>query len=44
MPLIYGRMTNSEDPDEPSHLDLHCLQNDLFWSSELKGLKFISPG
>ena len=36
-------MTNSVDPDEtahyePSHLDLHCLQKHLSWSTRLKGL------
>ena len=37
-------MANSVDPDEtardePSHLDLHCLNRYLFWSVGLKGLK-----
>ena len=37
-------MANSVDPEEtdhyePSHLDLHCLQKYLYWSSGLKGLK-----
>ena len=36
-------MANRVDPDEtardePSHLDPHCLQNYLFWSTRLKGL------
>ena len=36
-------MSKSVDPDEtagyePSRLDLHCLQRDLIWSAELKGL------
>ena len=31
------------DPDEtaryePSHLDLHCLQKYLYWSTGMKGL------
>ena len=39
-----NRLTNSVDPDEtardePSHLDLHCLQSSLNWSSEMKGLQ-----
>ena len=39
-----NRMTNSVDPDEtardePSHLDLRCLQKCLFWSAVLKGLR-----
>ena len=37
-------MTNSLDSDgtahyEPSHLDLHCLQKYLSWSTGLKGLR-----
>ena len=37
-------MANRIDPDEmahnePSHPDLHCLQNYPFWSADLKGLK-----
>ena len=40
---IKYRMTKSVDPDEtaryePSHLNLHCLQGYLFWSTMLKGL------
>ena len=40
---INNRMANSVDPDEtarnePSHLDLHCLQKYLYWSSGLKRL------
>ena len=31
-------MANSVHPDEPSHLDLSCLQRCLFWSARLKGL------
>ena len=36
------RMANSVDPskmprDEPSHVDLRCLQMYLFWSVGLKG-------
>ena len=36
-------MANSVDPDakahyELSHLDLHCLLRDWFWSAGLKGL------
>ena len=39
-------MTNSLDLDEtahyePSHMDIHFLQKYLFYSPELKGLKFI---
>ena len=33
---IKNRMTNIIDPDETSHLDRHCLQKHLFWSTELK--------
>ena len=37
-----NRMANSVDPDEmasnePSHLDLHCLQRYLYWSAGMKG-------
>ena len=40
---IKNRMANSVDTDEmahyePSHLDLHCLQRYLYWSSVTKGL------
>ena len=40
-------MTNSVDTDEmarnePYHLDLHCLQRNLFWSTELKRLRSIT--
>ena len=36
-------MTNSVYPDEtarhePSHLDLHCLRRNMFWSAGIKGL------
>ena len=36
-------MANNVDPDEttryePSHLDLHCLQNYLYRSTGIKGL------
>ena len=27
--------------DEPFYLDLHCLQKNVFWSAELKGLKHM---
>ena len=37
-----ARMANSADPDEtalePSHQDLHCLQNYRFWSEGIKWL------
>ena len=38
-----NKMANSVDPDEtacykPSHLNLHCLQKYLFYSTGLKGL------
>ena len=38
-------MANSVDPDvtaqnEPSHLELHCLQKCMYWSGEIKGLTF----
>ena len=38
-------MANSADPDEtahdePSHQDLHCLPEKLFWHARRKGLKF----
>ena len=38
-----NKVANNVDPDEtahyePSHLDLHCLQNNIFWSAGLKGL------
>ena len=41
---IKNKMVNSVDPDEtaryePSHLELHCLQNYLFWSAEFQVLK-----
>ena len=37
---------NSADPDEtahhePSHLDLHCLNKSLFWSTVLKGFSLV---
>ena len=40
---IKNRVTNSLDPDEtghdePSQLDLHCLQRCLLWFTGLKGL------
>ena len=40
--LIIARMANSVDPDEtahdePSHLDIHCLQMIVFYSTWLKG-------
>ena len=39
-------MADSVDPNEmahyePSHLDLHCLHRDMFWSVGLKGLNLI---
>ena len=42
----HTRMANSVDPDETaryelSHLDLHCLQNYLYWSVVMKGLRDI---
>ena len=41
------KQTNSVYQDEtsryiPSLLDLHCLQTDLFYSAELKGLKLVN--
>ena len=41
-------MANSVDPDEtahdePSHLDLRCLQKYLSWSARLKGLTLKTP-
>ena len=43
---INHRTTNIVDSDEtaryePSHMDLHGLQNYLFWSAKLKGLNGI---
>ena len=35
---IKKKMANSIDQDEPSHLDLHCLQKCLSWSTGLKWL------
>ena len=29
-------MVNSVDPEETSHLDLHCLQRYPYWSVEIK--------
>ena len=39
-------MANIVDPDEtaryePSHLDLHCLQRYVFWSTGLKELQIL---
>ena len=39
-------MANNVDPDEmahyePSHLDLHCLQQYPYWSLGMKGLELI---
>ena len=41
-------IANSLDSDEtahcdPSHLDLHCMQNYLLWSTGLNGLRSVSP-
>ena len=35
---IKKRMTKSVDPEEPSHLHLHCLQSCLVWFTSLKEL------
>ena len=37
-----NRMANSVDP-EPSHLDLHCLQQYLAWSIRLKACNLSFP-
>ena len=42
-----NRMANSVDLDEtahnePSHLDLQCLQKCVFWFTRLKGLKQVT--
>ena len=37
---IYDRIANSVDPDETSHLDLHCLQRHLCGSAYIRGLKY----
>ena len=47
-----NRMANSVDPDETAHyeptahyeqscLNLHCLQRYLYWSADMKGLKYV---
>ena len=40
---INNKMATSVDPDEtapdePSHLDLHCLERYLYWPVGIKGL------
>ena len=34
-----NRKEYSVDPDEPSRLDIYCLQGITFWFTELKGSK-----
>ena len=34
-------MTNSVDPDEPSHLVLHCLRRYLCWSAGMNWLTLM---